>query len=88
MRVYLTAAPEFHALVGDEAAEELRCSVGDDVRTSRALKRCFSRMMSCEKKVFVDELNELVKRVTEEGERADHRNSQLTSFFFFKVSVF
>ncbi|XP_072242412.1 mannose-6-phosphate isomerase [Leuresthes tenuis] len=64
---YLKSVPEFHALVGDEAAEELRCSVGDNVRTSRALKRCFSRMMSCEKKVFVDELNELVKRVTDEG---------------------
>ncbi|KAM4572783.1 mannose-6-phosphate isomerase [Odontesthes bonariensis] len=64
---FLKSVPEFHALVGDEAAEELRCSVGDEVRTSRALKRCFSRMMSCAKKVFVDELNELVKRVTEEG---------------------
>ncbi|CAG5957669.1 mannose-6-phosphate isomerase [Menidia menidia] len=64
---FLKSVPEFHVLVGDEAAEELRCSVGDDVRTSRALKRCFSRMMSCEKKLFVDELNELVKRITEEG---------------------
>ncbi|MEQ2213041.1 hypothetical protein XENOCAPTIV_008800 [Xenoophorus captivus] len=59
---FLQAVPEFHALVGRDAAEELRSSVGDEVRTSQALKKCFSKMMSCEKKVFVDELNELVKR--------------------------
>ncbi|XP_017288390.1 mannose-6-phosphate isomerase isoform X2 [Kryptolebias marmoratus] len=64
---FLQLVPEFHALVGYDAAEELRCSVGDEDRTSQALKKCFSRMMSCEKKVFVDELNELVKRVSEEG---------------------
>ncbi|XP_037538463.1 mannose-6-phosphate isomerase isoform X1 [Nematolebias whitei] len=64
---FLQSVPEFHALVGHEAAKELRCSVGDEVRTSQALKKCFSRMMSCEKKVLVDELNELVKRVSEEG---------------------
>uniref|UniRef100_A0A3B3YLD9 Mannose-6-phosphate isomerase n=1 Tax=Poecilia mexicana TaxID=48701 RepID=A0A3B3YLD9_9TELE len=63
---FLQAVPEFHALVGRDAAEELRSSVGDEVRTGRALKKCFTKMMSCEKKVFVDELNELVKRVTQE----------------------
>ncbi|KAK2842618.1 hypothetical protein Q5P01_012818 [Channa striata] len=64
---FLKSVPEFHALVGNEAAEELRCSMGDAVRTSQALKKCFTRMMNCEKKVFVDQLNMLVKRVTEEG---------------------
>nr|XP_020478774.1 mannose-6-phosphate isomerase isoform X2 [Monopterus albus] len=64
---FLKCVPEFHALVGNEAAEELRCSVGDVVRTSQVLKKCFTRMMNCEKKVFVDQLNMLVKRVTEEG---------------------
>uniref|UniRef100_A0A8C6LAB7 Mannose-6-phosphate isomerase n=1 Tax=Nothobranchius furzeri TaxID=105023 RepID=A0A8C6LAB7_NOTFU len=59
--------PEFYALVGQEAAEELQSSMGDEIRSSQALKKCFTRMMSCEKKVFVDELNELVKRVSEEG---------------------
>ena len=68
MCAHLSAVPEFHALVGNEAAEELRSSVGDAVRTSQALKKCFTRMMNCEKKVFVDQLNMLVKRVTEEGE--------------------
>ncbi|XP_061677441.1 mannose-6-phosphate isomerase isoform X4 [Syngnathoides biaculeatus] len=64
---FLKSVPEFRALVGDEAAEELRRSAGDAVRTERALKKCFTRMMNCEKKVFVDQLNMLVKRVTEEG---------------------
>ncbi|XP_062316872.1 mannose-6-phosphate isomerase isoform X1 [Osmerus eperlanus] len=64
---FLTSVPEFHALVGNEAAEELLSSMGDAVCSSLALKKCFTRMMNCEKKVFVDQLNMLVKRVTEEG---------------------
>ncbi|XP_029909076.1 mannose-6-phosphate isomerase isoform X1 [Myripristis murdjan] len=64
---FLKFVPEFHALVGNEAAEELRCSMGDAARTSQALKKCFTRMMNCEKKVFVDQLNMLVKRVSEEA---------------------
>lgn len=43
--------------------------MGDAVQTRLVLKKCFTRMMNCEKKVFVDQLNMLVKRVTEEGER-------------------
>ncbi|KAF1386506.1 hypothetical protein PFLUV_G00095550 [Perca fluviatilis] len=64
---FLKSVPEFHALVGNEAAGELLCSMGDAVHTSQVLKKCFTRMMNCEKKVFVDQLNMLVKRVTEEG---------------------
>ncbi|KAJ8252314.1 hypothetical protein COCON_G00216260 [Conger conger] len=64
---FLKSVPEFHALVGNEAAEELQSSTGDAVRQSLALKKCFTRMMNCEKKVFVDQLNMLVKRVSEEG---------------------
>lgn len=56
--------------MGNEAAEELQCSMGDAVQTSQVLKKCFTRMMNCEKKVFVDQLNMLVKRVTEEGKEA------------------
>lgn len=68
-----SAVPEFRAIVGNEAAEELQCSVGDVVHTRLALKNCFTRMMNCEKKVFVDQLNMLVKRVTEEGEEYENR---------------
>ncbi|KAK6476703.1 mannose-6-phosphate isomerase-like [Huso huso] len=59
--------PEFHALVGNEAAEELQSIVGDPLRVPGALKKCFTRMMNCEKKVFVNQLNILVKRVSEEA---------------------
>uniref|UniRef100_A0A673YB29 Mannose-6-phosphate isomerase n=1 Tax=Salmo trutta TaxID=8032 RepID=A0A673YB29_SALTR len=65
---FLKCVPEFHALVGNEAAEELQSSIGEALRISLALKKCFTRMMNCEKKVFVDQLNMLVKRVTEDGE--------------------
>ncbi|XP_056455594.1 mannose-6-phosphate isomerase [Gadus chalcogrammus] len=61
---FLKSVPEFHALVGNEAAEELRCVTGDAVHTRQALKKCFTRMMNCEKKVIVDQLNMLMKRVT------------------------
>ncbi|XP_006628989.2 mannose-6-phosphate isomerase isoform X1 [Lepisosteus oculatus] len=64
---FLKSVPEFHALVGNEAAEELQSSVGDPGRVSEALKKCFTRMMNCEKKVFVDQLNMLVKRVLEDA---------------------
>lgn len=63
----LLDVPEFHALVGNEAADELQSSVSKPERTGHALKKCFSRMMNCEKKIFVDQLNMLVKRVSEEG---------------------
>uniref|UniRef100_A0A3Q4HGD0 Mannose-6-phosphate isomerase n=1 Tax=Neolamprologus brichardi TaxID=32507 RepID=A0A3Q4HGD0_NEOBR len=63
---FLEKVPEFHTLVGHGAAQELRASVGDADRTSQALKRCFTRMMDWEKKVVVENLNELVKRVTED----------------------
>lgn len=67
-----SAVPEFRALVGNEAAEELQCSVGETLQTRLVLKNCFTRMMKCEKKVFVDQLNMLVKRVTEEGEECQN----------------
>lgn len=66
--VWFSDVPEFRALIGNEAAEELQSAVGDPDRTSLALKKCFTRMMNCEKKLFVDQLNMLVKRISEEGE--------------------
>lgn len=65
--LFFLDVPEFHALVGNEAADELQSSRDNPARASLALKKCFSRMMNCEKKVFVDQLNMLVKRVSEEG---------------------
>ncbi|KAL2093281.1 hypothetical protein ACEWY4_010593 [Coilia grayii] len=65
---FLNTVPEFHALVGNEASDELQNSAGDLRRAAKALKMCFTRMMNCKKKVFVDQLNMLVKRVTEDEE--------------------
>ncbi|XP_048828661.1 mannose-6-phosphate isomerase isoform X1 [Brienomyrus brachyistius] len=64
---FLKSVPEFHTLVGPDAAADLRCSVEDAGHMQAALRKCFTRMMNCEKKVFVDQLNVLVKRVTEEA---------------------
>ncbi|XP_060742814.1 mannose-6-phosphate isomerase [Tachysurus vachellii] len=77
---FLKNVPEFHALVGNEAADELQCSRDNPARASLALKKCFSRMMNCEKKVFVDQLNMLVKRVSEEeaaGKDTSANNGEL-----------
>jgi len=65
-----SAVPEFEALVGNDAAAELRCGGGGVAHAGQVLKKCFTRMMNCEKKVFVDRLNMLVKRITEEGEQS------------------
>ncbi|XP_067871254.1 mannose-6-phosphate isomerase [Heterodontus francisci] len=64
---FLKNVPEFHAVIGNEAAEMLENSTGDAHQVSAALKKCFTRMMNCEKKAFVDRLNMLVKRVVQEA---------------------
>uniref|UniRef100_UPI00398F0684 mannose-6-phosphate isomerase isoform X1 n=1 Tax=Pristiophorus japonicus TaxID=55135 RepID=UPI00398F0684 len=64
---FLKNVREFHAVIGSEAAEMLENSTGDPGKVSDALKKCFTRMMNCEKKAFVDQLNKLVKRVLEEA---------------------
>ncbi|KAG7324149.1 hypothetical protein KOW79_012165 [Hemibagrus wyckioides] len=77
---FIKNVPEFHALVGNEAADELQSSRDNPARASLALKKCFSRMMNCEKKVFVDQLNMLVKRVSEEeaaGKDTSGNNGEL-----------
>ncbi|XP_043925956.1 mannose-6-phosphate isomerase isoform X2 [Protopterus annectens] len=77
---FLKNVPEFYALIGCAAAEELENSVGDSHRVSEALKKCFTRMMNCEKKVFVDQLNMLVKRISEKaaaGEDTQQSNGDL-----------
>lgn len=63
-----TDVPEFRALIGNVAAEQLERSGRDDPRgVTAALRVCFTRMMKSEKKVFVDHLNQLVKRISHEG---------------------
>ncbi|XP_054858590.1 mannose-6-phosphate isomerase [Eublepharis macularius] len=65
---FLQTVPEFRALIGNVAAEQLERSVGDDPRgVSAALRVCFTRMMKSEKKVCVEQLNLLVKRISQEA---------------------
>uniref|UniRef100_A0A8C6Y028 Mannose-6-phosphate isomerase n=1 Tax=Naja naja TaxID=35670 RepID=A0A8C6Y028_NAJNA len=65
---FLRHVPEFRALIGNVAAEQLERSGRDDPRgVSAALRVCFTRMMKSEKKVFVDQLNQLVKRISQEA---------------------
>ncbi|XP_075361768.1 mannose-6-phosphate isomerase isoform X2 [Mycteria americana] len=64
---FLQAVPELRALIGEVAAEQLERSGSDDPRgVSAALRVCFTRLMKSEKKFFVDQLNMLVKRITQE----------------------
>ncbi|XP_013922622.1 PREDICTED: mannose-6-phosphate isomerase, partial [Thamnophis sirtalis] len=65
---FLQHVPEFRALIGNVAAEQLERSGRDDPRgVTAALRVCFTRMMKSEKKVFVDHLNQLVKRISQEA---------------------
>ncbi|XP_077174299.1 mannose-6-phosphate isomerase [Paroedura picta] len=66
--IFLQNVPEFRAMIGNVAAEQLERSVGDDPRgVSAALRVCFTRMMKSEKKVCVEKLNLLVKRITQQA---------------------
>ncbi|XP_028599490.2 mannose-6-phosphate isomerase [Podarcis muralis] len=66
---FLQNVPEFRALIGNVAAEQLERCMGEDPRgVSAALRICFTRMMKSEKKVFVDQLNMLVKRISQEAD--------------------
>ncbi|NWX92455.1 MPI isomerase, partial [Nothoprocta ornata] len=65
---FLQSVPELRALIGDVAAEQLERSVSNDPRgVSAALRVCFTRVMKSEKKFFVDQLNMLVKRISQEA---------------------
>ncbi|KAM4660391.1 mannose-6-phosphate isomerase isoform 2-T2 [Amazona ochrocephala] len=64
---FLQSVPELRALIGEVAAEQLERSGSDDPRgVAAALRVCFTRLMKSEKKLFVDQLNMLVKRISQE----------------------
>lgn len=61
--------PEFQFLIGDNAATQLKQSMSRDSQaTASALQSCFSHLMKSEKKVVVEQLNLLVKRISQQGE--------------------
>ncbi|XP_015999628.1 mannose-6-phosphate isomerase isoform X3 [Rousettus aegyptiacus] len=64
---FLMKVPEFHFLIGDNAATQLKQSLSRDSQTvASALKNCFSHLMKSEKKVVVEQLNLLVKRISQQ----------------------
>lgn len=60
--------PELQVLIGDDAATQLKQSLSSDSqRVAAALRGCFSHLMKSEKKVVVEQLNLLVKRISQQG---------------------
>jgi mannose-6-phosphate isomerase len=64
---FLKKVPEFQLLIGDEAAAQLRESMSSDTQAVvSALRSCFSHLMRSEKKMVVEQLNLLVKRISQQ----------------------
>ncbi|XP_016066020.1 PREDICTED: mannose-6-phosphate isomerase isoform X2 [Miniopterus natalensis] len=64
---FLTKVPEFQFLIGDNATTQLKQSVSHDSQAvASALQSCFSHLMKSEKKVVVEQLNLLVKRISQQ----------------------
>lgn len=60
--------PEFQFLIGDDATAQLQQSLSQDSQAvAAALRSCFSHLMKNEKKVVVEQLNLLVKRISQQG---------------------
>ncbi|KAM4746925.1 mannose-6-phosphate isomerase [Rhinophrynus dorsalis] len=72
--VFLREVPEFRALIGQEAAQQLEMKAahpneGAEVRS--ALKTCFTCMMQSSKKECAEQLNLLVQRVSHQAESGE-----------------
>ncbi|XP_059123949.1 mannose-6-phosphate isomerase isoform X1 [Peromyscus eremicus] len=64
---FLKKVPEFQSLIGEDATAQLKQSVsGDTGAVASALRSCFSHLMKSEKKVVVEQLNLLVKRISQQ----------------------
>ncbi|XP_031198983.1 mannose-6-phosphate isomerase isoform X2 [Mastomys coucha] len=64
---FLKKVPEFQSLIGEDATAQLKQSVGGDSEAmASALRNCFSHLMKSEKKVVVEQLNLLVKRISQQ----------------------
>ncbi|XP_006866540.1 PREDICTED: mannose-6-phosphate isomerase isoform X3 [Chrysochloris asiatica] len=64
---FLNKVPEFQFLIGDTAATQLKQSMNHDSQTvASALQNCFSHLMKSEKKVIEEQLNLLVKRISQQ----------------------
>ncbi|XP_036311492.1 mannose-6-phosphate isomerase isoform X3 [Pipistrellus kuhlii] len=64
---FLTKVPEFQFLVGDNATAQLKQSLSHDSQAmASALKSSFSHLMESKKQLVVEQLNLLVKRISQQ----------------------
>ncbi|XP_012968306.1 mannose-6-phosphate isomerase isoform X2 [Mesocricetus auratus] len=64
---FLKKVPELQSLTGEDATEQLKQSMsGGPEAVASALRNCFSHLMKAEKKVVVEQLNLLVKRISQQ----------------------
>uniref|UniRef100_A0A8I6AKP8 Mannose-6-phosphate isomerase n=1 Tax=Rattus norvegicus TaxID=10116 RepID=A0A8I6AKP8_RAT len=65
---FLKKVPEFQSLIGEDATAQLKKSMNEGSGAmASALKNCFSHLMKSEKKVVVEQLNLLVKRISQQN---------------------
>nr|XP_008247438.3 mannose-6-phosphate isomerase isoform X2 [Oryctolagus cuniculus] len=75
---FLQKVPEFRFLIGDAAAAQLQQSVGSDSQAvASALRRCFSQLMTSEKKAVVEQLDRLVMRISQQVCAGNHMEDVL-----------
>ncbi|XP_006888354.1 PREDICTED: mannose-6-phosphate isomerase isoform X1 [Elephantulus edwardii] len=78
---FLNKVPEFQVLIGEDAATHLQQSMNHGSQAvASALRNCFSHLMKSEKKVVVEQLNLLVKRISQQvaaGNNMEDINGQL-----------
>ncbi|KAM6202773.1 mannose-6-phosphate isomerase isoform 2-T2 [Rhynchocyon petersi] len=78
---FLKKVPEFHFLIGDDAVTQLKQSMNlGSQAVASALQNCFSHLMKSEKEVVVEQLNLLVKRISQQvaaGNNMEDVNGQL-----------
>ncbi|XP_078712792.1 mannose-6-phosphate isomerase [Lampetra fluviatilis] len=75
---FLHNVPELRAVVGEGAAAELQGGVGDDAKVAAAaLKRCFSAVMTCDKRLFAEQLGGLVARISKDVAEGKDTSSSL-----------
>ncbi|CAH2273392.1 mannose-6-phosphate isomerase isoform X1 [Pelobates cultripes] len=67
---FLRDVPEFRALIGQEAAQNLEsvAASSDEAQIRSALQRCFTCMMQSGKKECAEQLNLLVQRVSQQAQ--------------------
>ncbi|XP_068131785.1 mannose-6-phosphate isomerase isoform X1 [Hyperolius riggenbachi] len=75
---FLQGIPEFRALIGQDAAQQLEASAADlskDLGVRKALQKCFTCMMQRSKEEYANQLNLLVQRVKQQVDSGEDVSS-------------